>query len=651
MNESERELLLTARRVAPMEPVPLRAGPSSALFVDGDLRTICYNGVEVVRRIYVAVRDLDWNTLSGQMSNLDIVSDANSFDIRFSQRHVTGDVDFEWSAFITGDDHGRLTYQMDGEARSDFAYAKIGICVHHAVRGFRGQRFTSAAPGGRTAGLLPDVIGPQIHLDDGTDLPLFDPFDQLTLFHEGGGSARFAFEGDLWEMEDQRNWTDASYKSNSTPANLGYVHRARSGQRIDQRVDVFGEGFGETNASTSEAMVIGDPTGVVVPAIGLCVAQPARPLSDVARSILVGLGPAHLRVDVDLAESQSPLLASAMVRANEVGAPLEMALHVPREPERGSALARFAAHIEESAPNIARVLVFAEGEESTLPETTVDVVNALGSLIAAPFISGTNVYFNELNRHRYLTGETGGLVWSVNPQIHAFDELSLVENLEAQPDTVASARTLWPGASLHVSPVTLRPRFNAVASDDEEHFRVGGLPWNTDPRQTSLFAAAWTLGSGSALVRAGVDSITYFEDVGARGVVEAPRRSYSVEDFPSVLDTAFPCAVVLADLCELRGALVLDVTSDHGKVALLALRHGHVTTILLGNLSRDVTEVRIKSDDFSTFLARVLDVDSIEGMGKSFEEFIRARSVVTPNDGLLRLTLDAYAYARVDFES
>jgi D-apionolactonase len=651
VNESERELLLTARRVAPMEPVPLRAGPSSALFVDGDLRTIRYNGVEVVRRIYAAVRDLDWNTLPGKMSNLDIVSDANSFDIRFSQRHVMGDVDFEWSALITGDDHGRLTYQMDGEAHSHFAYAKIGICVHHAVRGFRGQPFTSAAPGGRTTGLLPDVIGPQIHLDDGTDLPLFDPFDQLTLFHEGGGSARFVFDGDLWEMEDQRNWTDASYKSNSTPANLGYVHRARSGQRIDQRVDVFGEGFGEANASTSEAMVIGEPTGVEVPAIGLCVAQPASPLSDVARRILVVLGPAHLRVDVDLGESQNPVIASAIDRANEVGAPLEMALHVPRQPERGLALARFAADIEVNAPNIARVLVFAEGEESTLPETTVDVVNALGSLISAPFISGTNIYFNELNRHRYLTGEAGGLVWSVNPQIHAFDELSLVENLEAQPDTVASARTLWPGASLHVSPVTLRPRFNAVASDDEEDFSVGGLPWNTDPRQTSLFAAAWTLGSGSALVRAGVDSITYFEDVGARGVVEAPRRSYSVEDFPSALDTAFPCAVVLADLCELRGALVLDVASDHDKLAVLALQHGHVTTMLLGNLSRDVTEVRIKSDDFSSPLVRVLDVDSVGGMRKGFEEFVRARSVVTPNDGMLRLTLDAYAYVRVDFES
>jgi hypothetical protein len=432
---------------------------------------------------------------------------------------------------------------------------------------------------------------------------------------------------------------------------LGYVHHARSDQRIDQRVEVSGEGFSETGAATSAVMVIGEPTGVEVPAIGLSLARPVDPLSDGARSVLVGVGPAHLRVDVDLARSQKSLIASAVDRAKEIGASLEIALHVPRQPDRGPALAQFAADIEGTALDIARALVFAEGEESTLPETTVDVVGALGSLISAPFISGTNVYFNELNRHRYLTGDTQGLVWSINPQIHAFDELSLVENLQAQPDTVASARTLWPGASLHVSPVTLRPRFNAVASDNEEDFSVGGLPWNTDPRQTSLFAAAWTLGSATALVRVGVDSVTYFEDVGARGVVEAPERSYRVEDFPSVLDVAFPCAVVLADLCELRGSHVLEVAGGDDKLAVLALQHGHGTSVLLGNLSRDVADVWIKSDDFSSSLVRVLDVDGVEWMRKGFNEFLRARSAVTPSDGLLHISLGAYAYLRVDFAS
>ena len=71
--------------------------------------------------------------------------------------------------------------------------------------------------------------GPQIHLDDGTDLPLFEPVSDLDIAHVSGGVVRFDFSGDLWEMEDQRNWTDASYKSASTPAKLGYHHEATAG--------------------------------------------------------------------------------------------------------------------------------------------------------------------------------------------------------------------------------------------------------------------------------------------------------------------------------------------------------------------------------------------------------------------------------------
>ena len=50
--------------------------------------------------------------------------------------------------------------------------------------------------------------------------------------------ARFEFEGDLFEMEDQRNWTDASFKTYSTPISLGWPHRAQAGQEIRQPDDV-----------------------------------------------------------------------------------------------------------------------------------------------------------------------------------------------------------------------------------------------------------------------------------------------------------------------------------------------------------------------------------------------------------------------------
>ena len=47
---------------------------------------------------------------------------------------------------------------------------------------------------------------------------------------------RFDFEGDLFEMEDQRNWTDGSFKTYSTPLALLLAEGGEPGQAIRQRV-------------------------------------------------------------------------------------------------------------------------------------------------------------------------------------------------------------------------------------------------------------------------------------------------------------------------------------------------------------------------------------------------------------------------------
>src|SRR5262249_42243488 len=148
---------------------------------------------------------------------------------------------------------------------------------------------------------------------------------------------------------------------------------------------------------------------------------------------------------------------------------------------------------------------------------------------------------------------------SMNPQIHAFDELSLVEALEAQAETVRSANAFCGATPLAVTPITLRPRFNAVATV-EEAATEATLPWEVDPRQMSLFGAAWTLGSVASLAPTGVESLTYFETTGPRGLLECEERPLPA--FPSTAGELFPLFHVLADVCELHGAEILEAATD-----------------------------------------------------------------------------------------
>jgi len=225
VSELPAEVILTGTTAAPPLVRALRAGPVDVLFTGGDLRQVRLGEIELARRIYVAVRDLDWNSLPGQIEDLDVADLGDAFMIRFTRCDSAGSLDYRWQAEIEGTSDGVIRYRMLGEALTDFSYAKIGICVHHPVAGYAGQPFRGTTPAGPVSGKLPDVIGPQIHLEDGTDLPLFDPVSDLEITHFTGGVAGFEFAGDLWEMEDQRNWTDASYKSASTPAALAITTR------------------------------------------------------------------------------------------------------------------------------------------------------------------------------------------------------------------------------------------------------------------------------------------------------------------------------------------------------------------------------------------------------------------------------------------
>ena len=651
-------MIRTGTAEPPPEVLRLRAGPVRVLYSDGDLRRICHGGVELARRIYVAIRDLDWNTLPGEITDLTVADHGDSFAIRFARRHTAGALDYEWQAEIDGRPDGTISYRMRGHALTTFPYAKIGICAHHPIAGYAGRPFRGSTPGGPVAGHLPDAIGPQIHLDDGTDLPLFEPVSELTVSHASGGEVRFCFSGDLWEMEDQRNWTDASYKSASTPASLGYHHEASAGQVFDQSVEIRAAGFPAAGriaaADGPPEVTVGAAAGRAIPPVGLRCARPRAAPSPAGLAALRAIAPAHLRADVRLAAgSAASDLAAAAERAAELGCGLELAVFVPGR-DHETALGRLTSGLASlTRPALVRVLAFSDAEESSSADTVTAVRDALAAaaLTGVPVISGTNIYFNELNRHRIPPGPADGLAWSVNPQIHAFDDLSVMENLQAQADTLATARVFAPESHYYVTPVTLRPRFNAVAVTDHE-FPAGGLPWQVDVRQPSLFGAAWTLGSFAALAGGGAGGLTYYDTQGPAGVVESAGGSPSPAEFFSRPDTPYPLAVVLADAGGLAGRPVRPLRGlDPAVLAGIAAggTGGTSLTVLLANLTSQTRDVRLAVPGQETAArARVLDEHSFAAAAADLAGFLASRAELPVNEGVVTVTLHPYSMARLD---
>src|SRR5437016_10713906 len=112
----------------------LRAGPLTLVFEEGDLRYIRLGDREILRRVYVAVRDRNWATVPATLSNLRVERRADSFRISYEVENRQGEIDFVWKGTIIGDPEGTVHFSMDGEARSTFRRNRIGFCVLHPIR-------------------------------------------------------------------------------------------------------------------------------------------------------------------------------------------------------------------------------------------------------------------------------------------------------------------------------------------------------------------------------------------------------------------------------------------------------------------------------------------------------------------------------------
>ena len=132
--------------------------------------------------------------------------------------------------------------------------------------------------------------------------------------------------------------------------------------------------------------------------------------------------------------------------------------------------------------------------------------------------------------------------------------------------------------------MTLRPRDPIeVDPPDLQSAATDTLPFSVDPRQASLFTAAWTLGSIAALAEAGAASITYYETVGPRGIIPGDRPLPPREVFVRPGEGgAFAVFHVFADALELgeKAMLVSCRSSSPAEVAAMTWRPTDVASDL-----------------------------------------------------------------------
>ncbi len=638
------------------------AGPLSFELVGVDVRAIRWGSVELLDRLYMSVRDQNWDTIGASISKLRVEQPPDGpLTITFRARNRAAAIDLEWQGTITASSSGTISYAMRGTARSAFRYCRIGFCLLHSEAAAAGRAYRAETPGGVVAGVLPRLIGPQT-IVDGVELPLFPACSSLSV-ETAGATATATFEGSLFVMEDQRNWTDASFKTCCT-GGAGYPYPAAAGQAFAQRVTITADaaqpparpataGRGATRIHRLE--LDEQPDGAW-PAIGLGLPGAGSPrLTPRQLARLADLGLDHLRLDLHLAAPDWPgQLAAAVATARAAGTNLELALFAdPGTLQWLDRLARLLSELPgDDGPRLARILALEEGRagnHATSPAWLAGVKARLEPFLGpVPMAGGTDGDFAELNRERPAYPAGDGTSYSINPQVHAFDEASLAETLATQATTVRTAREFAAGP-LIVSPISLRQRFNPSATEAPPRPAPGTLPASVDRRQMSLFGAGWTLGSIASLTAAGGSSLTYYEAAGWRGVMGAGNGPPAPWPFRALGSGVFPLFHVLADLAGRTVSLPVRLVSDApAEVVGLAIRHGPAVRVLVANLGPSMAEVSVGALGGRSARIRVLDERSFPVATRSPAVFRRGSARVPLRRGQVRLSLRPFAYVRLD---
>jgi len=300
------------------DPLParadLRAGPLLLRYQDGGLRDIRLGPVEIVRRIYVAVRDRNWATVPPDYHDTQIDRRADSFRVTFTARHQQGEadfgrIDFAWRAEITGSADGVVAFKMDGLAQSTFLKNRIGFCALLPADCAGATCEVEHVDGRVESARLPEFISPAQPVPPFADMRAL----RCQIDADSDRWAEMRFEGDVFEMEDQRNWTDASFKIYCTPLGLPFPVQVEAGTRIAQSVRVWPAPtryspalIGAMSRPQSLSVRAGAPLGHALPSLGLGMASHGQPLSPREISRLKSLGLAHLRVDLRPADPAFP---------------------------------------------------------------------------------------------------------------------------------------------------------------------------------------------------------------------------------------------------------------------------------------------------------------------------------------------------------
>ena len=561
-----------------------------SLLVDSEaIRAICWNGAEVVRALNWPVRDESWITLPQTVQSINLETDENQAHLRLNFSVADGALECLLLGIFS--ESGSVKAELTISATRDFFTNRAGFTLLHPIEGVAGERLTIIhSDGSREDTHFPRYISPSQPALDITGLS-----------HSLNGIAvDIAFDGEVFEMEDQRNWTDASFKTYCRPLVFPFTYRIAKGESVRQSIEIAISGEGSDKSMANIEPIELAPNGAL-PNIALA-AEPGWLADSEFFDLLKHSGMSTLQARLD-PSVDTKFLEQAGQTARNLNLEMDLEVVVPKDTEPEDHFRIVKDRL--GALNIEPVRILAVPEpylKSYQPSgpwpdgpQPDDCVVAARKIFSTALIGGgmlTN--FTEFNRCPPDLNLCDFIGHGTTAIVHAADDRSVCETVEALSHVFESANNMAAEKPYRLGLLTIGMRSNPYGADVAANpNQIRQTMARFDPRQCGTFAAAFAVGVLNATQGYSVEALALAAPYGPFGIIaqkQPVERAY-FDSHPKA--AVYPLFHVVRMAAEMAKHQRLGVGNLPAGLRAVAAGTEETWEMMISNLSDQSKSVRL----------------------------------------------------------
>ena len=469
------------------------------------LRNIKYNDIEILKLISFLVRDKNWNNYTPDIIKTTSYNKNNTLHFEFDLKY--GDTEeLEVKILISIGDNS-LKLMASGKFLTDFWTNRIGFNLLLPLEGVVGQEVKVTKSDNTVEKIkFPLNIKPDQPMIKFNNLS-YDMFNSINL--------NIQFKGIHFEMEDQRNWGDASYKIYSGSLLDPFPYKENQGSLFHQEIEIKIKEQNNTVAvdRNHNALPVNLKEEYEMPKLGIKINN-ASDLNDHINADFIY----HL-VDFEKKNLQ---------KQDFFNQPIYLIALIKHSKKITDIMDDISEYIALNEIKLDRLLICPKiylnsfqpaGEWPVVPNLGEYYREAKIHFPNTKIISGMVTNFTELNRKRP-DGSYDGINFSFTPIVHDASDYGVLDTPNSLKYILNTIQNFSKDTPMHIGPITLGMHYNPYGESLADNPNTNRLEMaEIDYRHDSLISLTWSIAVFSEIISKNTKYITFASLKGLHGIM------------------------------------------------------------------------------------------------------------------------------------